>query len=132
MQTDGITDARTPIRILLVEDDDDSRQALRRLLVARRYEVHTAEDCRSGLEVAARQVIDLLVSDFDLPDGDGCEVMEAVRRLYNVPGIAVTGYTTEDVRARCMAAGFVTVLAKPVLFETLVKAVGGAIPRDPR
>ena len=118
-----------PLRILLVEDDADSRAALRRLLSGRRYEVHTAEDCRSALEVAARQPIDVLVSDFDLPDGNGCELMEAVRRLQGVPGIAVTGYTTEDVRERCTDAGFVTVLTKPVLFETIVKAVHAVVPR---
>lgn len=120
------------LHILLVEDDADSRAALRRLLSARRYAVHAAEDCRSALEVLARQPIDVLVSDFDLPDGDGCEVMEVARRLYGAPGIAVTGYTSEDVRVRCLAAGFVAVLTKPVAFETLVKAVGDARPRDRR
>ncbi|HEV2292413.1 MAG TPA: response regulator [Tepidisphaeraceae bacterium] len=118
---------RNPLRVLLVEDDEDSREAFRRLLTARRYEVHTAEDCRSALDVAARQPIDLLVSDIDLPDGNGCGIMDAVRRMYRVPGIAVTGYGTADVRARCTAAGFVAVLTKPVLFETLVEAVNAAI-----
>jgi two-component system CheB/CheR fusion protein len=55
------------LRILLVEDDADSREALRRLLSAQGHHVHPVQDYGSAMDVASREPIDLLVSDIGLP-----------------------------------------------------------------
>jgi DNA-binding response OmpR family regulator len=117
------TGIRNSLRILLVEDDADSREALRRLLCGQGHEVHPAHDFGAAMDVVSREPIDLLVSDIGLPGRDGCELMKAVKRLYNVPGIALTAYVSEEDEARCLAAGFAHYIDKPVKFSDVLDAV---------
>lgn len=118
------------LRILLVEDDADSREALRRLLSAQGHRVHPVHDFASALDIASREPIDLLVSDIGLPGQDGCELMQAVKKLYNLPGIALTAYVSEEDEARCLAAGFTRYIDKPVKFSDVLEAVS-CFPRRP-
>jgi CheY-like chemotaxis protein len=111
------------LRILLVEDDADSREALCRLLKAQGHRVHPASDFGAALDVVAREAIDLVVSDIGLPGKDGCELMRAIKRLYDLPGIALTAYVSEEDEARCLEAGFAHYLDKPVKFSDVLKAV---------
>jgi CheY-like chemotaxis protein len=111
------------LRILLVEDDADSREALRRLLTGQGHHVHPVHDFGSALDIVSREPIDLLVSDIGLPGKDGCELMKAVKKLYNVPGIALTAYVSEEDEARCLAAGFAHYIDKPVKFDDVLAAV---------
>jgi CheY-like chemotaxis protein len=111
------------LRILLVEDDADSREALRRLLCGQGHHVQSVHDYSTAMDVAAREPFDLLVSDIGLPGRDGCELMKAVKGLYNLPGIALTAYVSEEDEARCLAAGFARFIDKPVKFEDVLKAV---------
>jgi two-component system CheB/CheR fusion protein len=116
------------LRILLVEDDADSREALRRLLSAQGHSVHPVHDFGSALDIASREPIDLLVSDIGLPGRDGCELMKIVKKLYDVPGIALTAYVSAEDEARCLAAGFARYIDKPVKFSDVLEAVS-AFPR---
>lgn len=111
------------LRILLVEDDADSREALCRLLAGQGHHVHSVHDFGSAMDIAAREQIDLLVSDIGLPGKDGCELMKTVKKLYDVPGIALTAYVSEEDEARCLAAGFAHYLDKPVKFSDVLEAV---------
>ncbi|HEV2295282.1 MAG TPA: response regulator [Tepidisphaeraceae bacterium] len=111
------------MRILLVEDDADSREALCRLLAGQGHRVHPVPDFSSAMAIAATEPVDLLVSDIGLPGKDGCELMKTVKRLYDVPGIALTAYVSEEDEARCMAAGFAHYLDKPVKFSDVLEAV---------
>jgi CheY-like chemotaxis protein len=111
------------LRILLVEDDADSREALRRLLSGQGHHVHSVDNYGSAMDVASREPIDLLVSDIGLPGRDGCELMKAVKSLYGLPGIALTAYVSEEDEARCLAAGFARFIDKPVKFDDVLKAV---------
>ena len=111
------------LRILLVEDDADSREALRRLLSGQGHCVHPVHDFGSALAIASSEQIDLLVSDIGLPGKDGCELMKTVKRLYGLPGIALTAYVSEEDEARCLAAGFARYIDKPVKFSDVLEAV---------
>ncbi len=117
------TGAEKNLRILLVEDDADSREALRRLLSAHGHHVHPVHDFGSALDIASREPIDLLVSDIGLPGQDGCELMRAVKTLYDLPGIALTAYVSAEDEARCLAAGFTRYIDKPVKFSDVLEAV---------
>ncbi|MGB7160711.1 MAG: response regulator [Tepidisphaeraceae bacterium] len=111
------------LRILLVEDDADSREALRRLLARQGHEVHVSTDYQSALDVASRQTLDVLLSDIGLPGRDGCELMRAVKKLYNMPGVALTAFVSAEDEARCKAAGFAHFLDKPVQFSEVLNVV---------
>ncbi len=110
-------------RILLVEDHATTAALMVRLLRKRGHEVALAETKARALAVAQEQSFDLVISDLGLPDGNGYEVMEALRASSAIVGIALTGYGMEADIARSAAAGFRFHLTKPVdaqkLFSTI-------------
>ena len=97
------------------------RRYLVRLLVRAGYDVVPAVGIAMGERVAASSgPFDLLISDLSLPDGSGLELM---RRIGPMPGIAVSGYSTEIDLQECLDAGFIDLLAKPVTFSDLEDAI---------
>ena len=77
--TDGCT-ARPNLRVLLVEDNPDSREAVSRLLRGEGFAIETACDIRSAIALAGSRDFDVLVSDIDLPDGSGLELIACAPR----------------------------------------------------
>jgi PAS domain S-box-containing protein len=111
-------------RILIVDDNQDAREALSRLLEIAGHEVSQAGDGPSGLELAARAQPDVAIIDIGLPGMNGFEV--ARRLKAGAPGvrlIALTGYGHGDHRRLGDEAGFERYLIKPVAFETLQRAL---------
>ncbi len=110
-------------RILLVEDHAPTATLMARLLQKRGHRVHLAETKARALALAQEEDFDLVISDLGLPDGNGYEVMEALRAKSSVIGIALTGYGMESDIERSVAAGFRFHLTKPVdaqkLFSTI-------------
>jgi CheY-like chemotaxis protein len=118
----GVAAARR--RILIVDDNQDAREALSRLLEIAGHEVSQAGDGPSGLEVASRARPDVAIIDIGLPGMNGFEV--ARRLKAGAPGvrlIALTGYGHGDHRRLGDEAGFERYLIKPVAFETLQRAL---------
>ncbi|MBA2622405.1 MAG: response regulator, partial [Chthoniobacterales bacterium] len=106
---------RRSLRILLVEDHEDTNRSLTQLLRRRGYHVRPAHNIAKALDVAARHEFDVLVSDIGLPDGTGVDLMRqlsASRRPFF--GIALTGYGMEDDIQRSHDGGFNHHLVKPV------------------
>ena len=106
---------RPALRVLFVEDNADTREAVSRLR-AEGFVVETAGDVRSAMAMAGSSDFDVLVSDIGLPDGSGLELMRALRGRGGGPivGIALSGYGhDEDVRLS-REAGFVCHLVKPL------------------
>lgn len=101
-------------RILLVEDHEPSRGALARLLGRRQIEVFEAASAAGALELAARQPVDLVISDLGLPDGSGYELMKVLRDRHALTGIALSGFGNETDVSRSLLAGFVAHLTKPI------------------
>jgi CheY-like chemotaxis protein len=111
--------------ILLVDDSDDTLQPLARLLEMCGYDVRLAHTAAEALGQAAAPVpADLLISDVGLPDRSGIELMREAKTRFGLPGIALTGYSDDKDVAACRSAGFSRHLAKPVLFEDLLSAIG--------
>lgn len=111
------------VRILLVEDHEDTRRAMSRLLARHGYEVRTAGSIADALEAADASPVDVLISDLGLPDGSGLELMRQIRQRYNVPGIALTGFGMEEDVRQSRESGFHAHLTKPVDVESLHAAV---------
>jgi DNA-binding response OmpR family regulator len=114
---------RPALRVLIVEDHDDSREMLEHLLDRQGYAVSAAGTCARARELAAGAPFDMLICDIDLPDGDGVELMRELRRQYLMTTIALTGLTRSEDIARCEKAGVHAFLAKPIAIEGLVHAI---------
>jgi PAS domain S-box-containing protein len=112
------------LRVLLVDDHEDTRTALRRLLS--NHDVRMAGCVSEALEEAALYDFDLLISDIGLPDGSGLDLMQQLRARYNMKGIALSGYGMDDDVRRSLAAGFCAHLTKPITVDMLLGAVEDA------
>jgi two-component system, sensor histidine kinase len=108
--------------VLIVEDDDDSREMLAELVTMLGCRALRAGDAKQALLHALESAPDLALVDIGLPEVDGYEV---ARRIRAQPGgqairlIALTGYSDVAVRTEAIAAGFDDFVVKPVLPEAL-------------
>ena len=112
-------------RVLIVEDNDDARVSLQRILQADGHLVSAARDGRAGLEAAMAGSPNIAVVDIGLPGMDGYEFARAMReRLgHGVRLIALTGYGTDSDRQRATEAGFDAHLTKPVDLDRLLALI---------
>jgi CheY-like chemotaxis protein len=114
------------MRVLIVEDNDDSRMTLEKLLRLYGCEVMTAADGHAGFECISRMRPDVAVVDIGLPQMDGYEVARRVRNERwgdRVKLIALTGYGRAEDRLAVMQAGFNAHLVKPVNPAELVRVM---------
>ena len=119
--------SRRPLRILLVDDHQDTCDALEKLLVRRGHLVAATHNVRSAMETAVRNQFDLLISDVALPDGTGLELMMQLRAISGIPGIAISGFGNNGDIEKSLQAGFSEHLVKPVKLEKLEAAIKHAI-----
>jgi CheY-like chemotaxis protein len=118
----GLADHRPP-RILLVDDNVDTLKSLTRLLTLRGLEVVPADSQTTALALAAQAEFDVLVSDIELPDGNGVELMARLRDARPLAGIALSGFGAPEDIKHSLAAGFALHLVKPVDFRRLEQAI---------
>ncbi len=106
------------IRVLVVDDDAETRDLLSNALTRVGARVTTAESARQAFEQLRTEGADVLVSDIGMPDEDGLSLMRRIRSLAGEPGripaIALTAYARDEDRAEAIAAGYQLHLAKPV------------------
>jgi signal transduction histidine kinase/ActR/RegA family two-component response regulator len=119
----GSTLAMRKLRILLVEDHDNTREVLRRLLKSRGHEVKDAACAEAALSLAATNEFDLIISDIGLPDASGLELMPQLKSRYGLRGISISGYGMEVDLRNSATAGFSAHFVKPVDFQQLHGAV---------
>src|SRR6476661_8096409 len=111
------------LKILLVDDHQDTCAALEKLLARRGHLVAVSHDVRSAMDAAVRNKFDLLISDVALPDGTGMDLMMQLRAIGNVPGIAISGFGNNDDIERSLQAGFSQHLIKPIKLDKLEAAI---------
>lgn len=108
------------MRVLVVDDDRAVREALRRALTLAGYEVQTAQDGAQAIEQVVRVMPDAVVLDIGMPDVDGIEVCERVRRLGNrVPILMLTARDAVSDRVGGLDAGADDYLVKPFDLDEL-------------
>jgi PAS domain S-box-containing protein len=112
-----------PLTILLVEDNTDTLNYLSKILTLRGHTVRTATRLDSALRVAAELDFDVLISDIELPDGTGLELMWTLRSSRAVSGIALSGFGSSEDIEQSRSAGFAEHLIKPVDFRRLEEAI---------
>ncbi len=114
-------------KILLVEDNELSRDMLSRRLARRGHAVVMALDGAQALDTAARERPDLILLDMSLPAIDGWEVARRLKRdavLRRIPVIALTAHAMSGDRERALEAGCDAFDTKPVEFDRLLAAIG--------
>jgi PAS domain S-box-containing protein len=115
------------VRLLVVDDDADSNEVVRMLLASCGADVRTAASAREAMEIAARWLPDVVVSDLAMPEEDGYSLLAAMRAqgqpLGSVPVIALTAYSAPSDREQALSAGFSAHVAKPVRTSDLMGAV---------
>src|SRR5216117_886558 len=122
--------SRQGLRILLVDDHQDTCAALDKLLVRRGHLVAATHNVRSAMEAAARNRFDLLISDIALPDGSGIDLMTQLQAISKMPGIAISGFGNNGDIEKSLEAGFCEHLIKPVKLEKLEAAMERAVAAE--
>ena len=122
------------LRVLVVEDHEDTAEMMQRLLSMRGHEVTVAATVAGAIDALRSAEFDVLVSDVGLPDGTGMDVVRHAREALRlrVPAIAITGYGLPDDVERARSAGFDVHLTKPINLLQLDDAVARVAsgPRD--
>jgi two-component system CheB/CheR fusion protein len=138
----GKPPAAPPMKVLVVEDNDDSRRMLETLLKLDGHEVHAARDGEEGLKALLRERPDLAFIDVGLPRLDGYELARRVRQAEDGKAaylVALTGYGRAEDRTKVFAAGFDEHLVKPakrgeldsILHRAQQRSSGGQHHRGP-
>ena len=113
-------------RILVVEDQDDSRRIMRDLLASAGYQVLEARTGADAVKAAETERPDLILMDLQLPVSDGLEAtrrIKAIESLRDTPVIAVTSYALSGDNDKAMAAGCDSYFSKPVSPRTLLAKI---------
>jgi DNA-binding response OmpR family regulator len=121
-------------RILVIDDDPDTRSLLEQTLRSAGHEVVLAADGREGVEHYRAKPADLVITDLYMPNQDGFETIAQLRRCSSsVAIIAMSGKTTAGTMlSAAQKLGAVEVLQKPFGNDELLSAVGKALRIDPR
>jgi CheY-like chemotaxis protein len=122
------------LRILLVDDEMDSRDLLNFVLESCQAEVSIAGSAAEALELIKREKFDVLVSDVGMPEEDGYSLVRKIRALSdeqggNIPAIALTAYARAEDRVQALLSGFQMHIAKPVESVELIAAVANLAGR---
>ena len=113
----------TGVRVLVVDDHEDTRQLLKTLFESAGAAVSEAVSASDALAQATIAPPDLLIADIGMPEVDGYALVERFRAVHpEVPSIAVTAYARAEDAAQARTAGFDAYHAKPIVAPELVRA----------
>ncbi|WP_084735940.1 PAS domain-containing protein [Cystobacter ferrugineus] len=121
------------LRVLLVDDEADTRELLRTLLEGCRARVETAGSAAEGLRALIQTRPHLLISDIGMPGEDGHAFIRKVRALPaseggRIPAVALTAYARAEDRTRALLAGFKAHVPKPIERSELLAVILSLIP----
>ena len=120
------------IRIVLAEDDDDAREALRLALEARGASLRCVNDGAAALAAIREQPPDVVISDIAMPGEDGHVFLKKLRALPakrggRTPAVALTAFQGRDARLASVHAGYHYHLTKPFDPDKLVEILVGLV-----
>lgn len=120
------------LRILVVDDEADSRDLVSEILTRWGSDVYCCESAAAGMKAFKSWKPDLLVSDIGMPVEDGYSLIKKLRKLKTkrareMPAIALTAYATKEDQARTLSSGFQMHVAKPIDPEKLITSIARAM-----
>jgi CheY-like chemotaxis protein len=135
-QIPGESIARRPLRILLAEDNLVNRRLAQHLLEKDGHIVISAPDGRQALAILARETVDLVLMDVQMPEMDGLQATRAFRKQEKagksrLPIIALTAHAMSGDRDSCLAAGMDDYLTKPIQpaeLQRVLDDISAAVP----
>ena len=128
-----VMDSQEAVKVLLVEDTEDNRQMMRRLLEMSGYQVVEAINGEEAVRLAAKELPHIILMDLSLPLIDG---LTATRRIRGVPGlskvpiVAVSAHDTADFHSDALAAGCNAYITKPIDYPELEEIVNSLLSTD--
>lgn len=126
------TSPLTNLRVLVVDDEADSRDFLAFVLEQAGAQVTATASASEALKVLTQSKPDILLSDIGMPEIDGYMLMRQIRTLESeqenkIRAIALTAYAGEMNQQQALAAGFQRHITKPVVPEALVQEIGNIV-----
>ncbi len=126
------------LKLLIVEDNQDSREVLQIFLEKSGAKIQVAESAKVAFRLLSEsrgRLPDLLISDLAMPDEDGYSLIARIRQLPeneggNVPAIALSAFANEESRRRAFDAGFQRYATKPFDHDTLISDILKAVAAD--
>ncbi len=123
------------VKILVVDDEPDSRELVATILKRSGGEVRCSQSAADALKAFKEWQPDLLISDLAMPNEDGYSLLRKVRRMKSkrakeIPAVALSAYASDEDRALSLSKGFQLHLPKPIEPEHLVTSVASALGRN--
>jgi CheY-like chemotaxis protein len=123
-------DARPPgLRVLLIEDNPDTLRYIAILLRKWGHVVTPVSNFHAARRLALSVLFDLIISDIELPDGSGLEIIRELNAVHPTPAIALSGFGSVDDLRVSRDAGFAEHLTKPIDVRALEEAITRVAPR---
>jgi two-component system, cell cycle response regulator DivK len=122
-----VEDHDEPLTVLLVEDTEDNRFMMRRLLELDGYRVVEAMNGEEAVKLAKAECPQLILMDLSLPVIDGLAATRLIRKLpdcQRTPIIAVSAHDTADFQSEALLAGCNSYITKPINFNELETLIG--------
>lgn len=120
------------MRILIVDDSEDNRRVLSRRLLRRGYEIEEAESGVQGLEAVRAKPTDLILLDYMMPEMNGIEMLQALRKDYTdsqIPVIMVTAKAEPETIADALQKGANDYVTKPISFPVVLARIEAQLKR---
>ncbi len=110
---------RSRYSILITDDDEGFRTAVREGIAPRGYRTFMAGSGREAIQIVRKEVVHAIIMDVHMPDIDGIEAFETIERIvsWHVPCIFMSADLTDEIRMRAMVARAYTVLPKPLSLQ---------------
>jgi two-component system NtrC family response regulator len=106
--------------ILIIDDEATQRDLLKGYLIKKGYTVYSASSGKEGIEIAGRNPVDIILSDFKMPDLSGLDVLEQVKKINpEISFVIVTAYGTVENAVKAMRLGAFDYISKPVDLDEL-------------
>jgi len=114
------------LRVMLVEDDEDTREVVATALARYGASVTEAASAAEALRLLVTEKPDVLVTDIGMPDMDGYELLAKIQsdsRQSGIPAVALTAFASPEDRQKSLRAGFRAHISKPIAVEELIAAI---------
>lgn len=119
--------------ILVIDDDRDAAELVEQILSAVGAAIDRAHSARSGIELLCTRSYDLLISDIGMPEMDGFQMIQEIRKMdreaKSIPAVALTAFGRSEDRRNAMMSGFDVFLSKPIDSPELVATVARLLSR---